>query len=316
LTVLQLRRRYDIVHVHNVPDFLVFAAAVPKLMGARIILDIHDILPEFYSGKFGSSPSSVLFQSLLFTERLSAAFAHHVIVANHLWHDRLVARTVDRHKCTPILNYPDLSLFNPLPGEKKRQDDRFVILYPGTLNHHQGLDIALRAFALVNERMPDAEFHIYGEGPMRAELERFTQEHGLSSVVKIRNRVRLSEIAELIASADLGVVPKRADGYGNEAFSTKILEFMACGVPVLVSRTQVDTHYFPETVVRFFSSGNETDLARLMLQVYESRFDDDAWVQRARQFAIVNSWQEHVIDYLKIIDLLLARSPGQEALAG
>ena len=54
LSVLQFRRRYDVVHVHNVPDFLVFAAVVPKLFGARLILDIHDVLPELYAGKFGA----------------------------------------------------------------------------------------------------------------------------------------------------------------------------------------------------------------------------------------------------------------------
>ena len=48
------------IHVHSVPDFLVFAALVPKLLGARIILDIHDILPEFYASKFGASKDSRL----------------------------------------------------------------------------------------------------------------------------------------------------------------------------------------------------------------------------------------------------------------
>ena len=91
LAVLQLRSRYDVMHVHNIPDFLVFAAVVPKLMGARIILDIHDVVPELYSGKFGSSERSLTFRALLSIERLSCRFADHVIIANHLWHDKLVA---------------------------------------------------------------------------------------------------------------------------------------------------------------------------------------------------------------------------------
>ena len=41
-----LTRRYDLVHVHNMPDVLVFAAIVPKLLGAKIILDLHDPMPE------------------------------------------------------------------------------------------------------------------------------------------------------------------------------------------------------------------------------------------------------------------------------
>ena len=43
LTREHLRNRYDVIHVHSVPDFEVFAALIPKLLGAKIILDIHDI---------------------------------------------------------------------------------------------------------------------------------------------------------------------------------------------------------------------------------------------------------------------------------
>ena len=63
-----------------------------------------------------------------------------------------------------------------------------------------------------------------------------------------------------MAEADLGIVPKRNDSFGDEAFSTKILEFMASGVPVVVSSTRVDRHYFNDKVVRFFPSG---DIGRL-----------------------------------------------------
>lgn len=314
LTVLQLRRRYDVVHVHNVPDFLVFAAAVPKLMGARVILDIHDILPELYAGKFGSREQSAVFRSLLLVERLSSAFADHVIVANHLWHAKLIARTVDFQKCTPILNYPDLRLFKPVAVAQRGKGGKFIVLYPGTLNHHQGVDIAVKAFALVKDRMRDAEFHIYGEGPARAELERLVRERGLGDQVKLLDRVPLDEVAAVMASADVGVVPKRADGFGNEAFSTKILEFMACGVPVIVSRTHIDSHYFDDTLVHFFAPGEDGDLARALLWVYEHRSEHEQWIRVARAFAVHQSWQERAVDYLGVIDSLVAMADYREVV--
>jgi glycosyltransferase involved in cell wall biosynthesis len=303
LTVRQLRKPYDIVHVHNIPDFLVFSALVPKLMGARVILDIHDIVPELYADKFGSGRRSGLFRALLFVERRSCAFADHVIVSNHIWHGRLVGRGVPAAKCTTMLNYPDLRLFKPLPEEKKRRDGTFVFLYPGTLNHHQGLDIAVKAFARVQDRMPNAEFHIYGEGPARAELERLASEARFGGRVKLMNRVPLTEIANVMALADVGVVPKRADGFGNEAFSTKILEFMACGIPVVVPRTQVDAYYFDDSLVRFFIPGDEADLASALLNSYECPDHADR-VQAARTFATHLSWQERVVDYQLVIESL------------
>ena len=84
----QLRFRYDVVHIHSVPDFLVFTAWLPKLMGAKLILDIHDLLPELYASKFGVNQNSLIFTFLLAVERISVAFADHIITANDLWHEK------------------------------------------------------------------------------------------------------------------------------------------------------------------------------------------------------------------------------------
>jgi glycosyltransferase involved in cell wall biosynthesis len=309
VSVRQVSRRYDIVHVHNVPDFLIFTAWLPKLMGSRLILDIHDVLPELYAGKFGSGERSVTFRLLLLVERLSCRFADHVIISNDLWREKLLRRTVSAAKCSTFLNYPDLRLFKPLAAEQRRHDGTFVVLYPGTLNEHQGLDVAIRAFALIKNRMPRAEFHIYGEGPARPQLVRLIDDLDLSGRVKILDRLPLDEIAGVMASADLGVVPKKADGFGNEAFSTKILEFMACGVPVVVSRTRIDTHYFNDTLVRFFPSGDERKLADVLLDAYERAAEASDWIRTAREFAIRHSWQERVGDYRFLVDSLVWGGP-------
>jgi glycosyltransferase involved in cell wall biosynthesis len=153
--------------------------------------------------------------------------------------------------------------------------------------------------------MPDAELHIYGEGPARPGLARLAEERGLAGRVKLMPPVPIAEVPALMAGADVGVVPKRADGFGNEAFSTKVLEFMACGVPVIVSRTRVDMHYFSDAVVRFFIPGDPTDLARVMLDVYRQRGNHEDWVRAARAFAVANSWDERVADYLAVVDRLL-----------
>ena len=306
LTGLHVRRRYDIVHVHNVPDFLVFAAWLPKIMGARIILDIHDILPELYSGKFGAGQQSMAIKSLLKVERASCAFADHVIVANDLWHETLLRRSTKR--CTTLINYPDVSVFKPAPAGRRRIDGPFVFLYPGSLNHHQGVDVAIKAFVLAKADMPNSEFHIYGDGPAKPLLNALVRQYGIEDRVKIKDRVAIAAMAEIIASADVGVVPKRADGFGNEAFSTKILEFMASGVPVIVSRTRVDQHHFNDTLVRFFDSADERDLAAAMLDSFQNRREALTRADAGLAFARRNSWQERGGEYRDLVDSLLAPS--------
>ena len=124
LTKRHRARKYDVVHVHNLPDFLIFAAAIPKLDGARLILDIHDILPEFYASKFHVSKGSWIFNVLKFVERVSIGFSNHVIVANHIWEKTLRSRSVRPDKCSTILNYPDPEIFSRRPVEKKRFEVR------------------------------------------------------------------------------------------------------------------------------------------------------------------------------------------------
>src|SRR5574338_242328 len=81
VTRLHLKARYDVVHVHNLPDFLVFSALIPKLMGARVILDLHDLMPEFFEGRFKSRMPFVG-KIIRWQERMSCKFADHVITVS------------------------------------------------------------------------------------------------------------------------------------------------------------------------------------------------------------------------------------------
>jgi glycosyltransferase involved in cell wall biosynthesis len=302
VTRRHLANPYQLVHVHSVPDFMVFAALVPKLLGARVILDIHDILPEFYGSKFGVGPRSVQFKLLALLEKVSAGFADHVIIANDLWKERIVARSVPERKCTALCNYPDLRIFHP--QSKMTRNGKFVILYPGSLNIHQGLDVALRAFAQIANQIPDADFHIYGEGPQRTALVALAKDLGLDGRVQFHGVLPIREIAGVMASSDLAIVPKRASSFGNEAASTKIMEFMALGVPVIVSRTKVDSYYFDDSVVRFFEPENENDLAKSILELRrDSRLRERLTTNAARYIRRTN-WDTKKIEYLRLVDTL------------
>ena len=140
-------------------------------------------------------------------------------------------------------------------------------MYPGSLNHHQGLDLAVEAVALVRAEYPDVELEIWGEGPEKAKLQQQVKDLGLEAYVRLHGPRPIREIAQVMANADLGVVPKRNDSFGGDAFSTKILEFMALGVPLVVADTRVDRFYFDDSLLRFFCAGDATDLARAILDV-------------------------------------------------
>lgn len=305
-----LEKRYDVIHVHNMPDSLVYAGWLAKLTGAKIILDIHDILPEFYASKFNQGKDSIAFKLMVLLEKTSIAFADHVIISNHLWQKTLVERSIPNEKITVILNYPDPSIFHPRC--RTRKDGKFVMMYPGSVNWHQGLDIAIKACANIKDQAPQAELHIYGGIHARRVLKPLVSELRLEKKVVFKDILPSDSIAEAMANADLAIVPKRGTGFGNEAFSTKILEFMALGVPLVVSETKVDRYYFDDNVVEFFKCGDEKDLGRCILELIQNRKRRDVLAANASEFAREYSWGKRKEDYLRLLAGLTNGRPKQE----
>jgi len=305
LTLRHMRVRYAIVHIHNVPDFEIFAALVPKLMGAKIILDIHEPVPEIYAYKFNIKEDSIILRSLKIIEKLSCAFSDHVIITNDFCARKVCERAVKPEKCTSIINYPNLRIFSQLNSQKKSSAEYFTLIYPGSLNRHQGLDIAVKAMSMVRKEIPHARFHIYGEGPEKENLKSLITDLKLNNIVLLHDSVNLSEVAHCMATSDLGIVPKKADFFGDLAFSTKILEFMAVGVPVVVSETLIDRFYFDESLVMFFNSEDEGDLATKILALYRDASLRLKLINNGLQFIRQNNWQVKEVIYLKIINSIL-----------
>ena len=304
-----LRHKYDFIHVHSVPDFLVFSALLPRLSGTPVVLDIHDLLPEFYNSKFGSPSGSLMFRSLHWIEKLSGRFSGHVIVSNHIWQERLLSRSLESGKCSVVLNSPDRSIFKK-GISKPTPKARLSMLYPGSIHWHQGLDLAIGAFKKIGHQVPLVDFHIYGEGPLKPDLVALVQRLGLESRVFFHKPIALREMAKVIQAADLGIVPKRNDNFGNEAFSTKILEFMAAGVPVVVPDTLVDKFYFDDSVVCFFRAGDAEDLARCMLTLLQNPESRRLQAEQATRFVDKNDWTCKKQDYLRLVDGMVERAAG------
>ncbi len=305
LTWRHLRKPYQLIHVHSVPDFEVFAALAARLTGARVILDIHDIVPEFYAGKFSAGRITFLARALMVVEKVCCFFTDHVIISNHIWGERIVARSVKKEKCSVMLNYPDPEIFKN--AFSHNSGGTFTMMYPGTLSLHQGLDVAIRALAFVNKEFPFFQFDIYGRGGEEQSLKDLTSSLGLQKRIQFHGLIPLDEVAGKMAMSDLGIIPKRADDFGNEAFSTKIFEFMALNVPVLISSTKVDRYYFNNTIVMFFESGNERELAEKILFLAKNKVYRDTMAAKASVFIKQYSWDVKQNEYFTLVDSLVIK---------
>ena len=306
ITKRHLLSPYNLIHVHSVPDFEVFAAIIPKIMGAKIILDIHDIVPEFFSTKFHSTTNSLQFKALLWVEKLSCRFSDHVIISNHLWYKKIVKRSVKEDKCTVILNYPDTTIFKDNPNKSnsiKTQD--VILLYPGSLNWYQGLDIAIQAFALIKDKVPQSKFLIYGSGPSEKYLKDMIIHLNLEGRVTIKKPVSLETVSQIMCNTSIGVIPKRNNSFSGEAFSTKILEFMTLQVPILISRTKIDAHYFNDDIVTFFEPDNIKDLSIQILEMIKNFELRRNQAKRALCFVKDYQWDKNQNIYFDLIGSLI-----------
>lgn len=305
--VLMRRRRYAVIDINTLPDFLIFAAIPARWMGAKLVLDMHEITPEFYMSKYGIAEDSLLVQVLKYLERISFNFADYVVTISEPIQDLLIGRGLDASKSIVIMNSADEVRFeSSAPGAAF--DDRFhpfVMVYHGTLTRIYGLDIAIEAFNMVHEEMPEAELWILGSGPEQGALAGLAQERGLTSKVKLVGQVPSADIPAWLNKCDVGVLPIRRDVFLDFAFPNKLPEFIIMGKPVLMSRLRTIQHYFGEGALSYFEPNNPADLAKQMVRLYQDRGLRARLASRAKQEYAPIRWDVMKQRYLALVGDLI-----------
>jgi glycosyltransferase involved in cell wall biosynthesis len=307
LMALHRWRRYGVVQVHNLPDFLVFAALVPKLSGTRVILDIHDLMPEFYAARFNRGLTSWPVRLIRWQEKISCCFADHVITVTELWRERLIERGLPAEKITVVMNAADDRIFHRASTAEllARNDGRFRLIYHGSLTQRYGIDLLIQAVDRVRQKIPEIHLTVHGGGEYRETLMKLTDELDLREHVHFSTRfVPTSELPQLIGTADVGVVPYRRDVFTDEILPTKLMEYAALGVPTIAARTPAIAAYFDKTMVQFFTPGDPDDLARCILTLYSDRKRLAQLVRGAEEFNQRYNWPAQRTEYVRLVDQL------------
>jgi glycosyltransferase involved in cell wall biosynthesis len=277
------RNRYHVVQVNTMPDALVFAALVPKLMHAPVLLDMHELMPELYASKFDVPLDHPLPRMLAWVERASVRFADFCLAVSTPCLDRYVSRGSPRRKFAVVMNTADPVLFQRRESRVGRAEHqpaagrRQQVASHGTLVERYGFDVLLEAVTEV----PGVRLEILGEGEARPALERLARALGLTDRVVFTGRVPLEQVAGHIGRADVGVVANRSDAFTDLVVPTKLMEYVALGIPVVVARTPAVEAYFDDQAVAFFRAGDPGDLARALAQVLGSESLRSRMVARA-----------------------------------
>lgn len=300
LSIRHLRRRYHSVQVHNLPDFLAFAAVVPKLTGARVLLDLHDLMPEFLAARLNVSMRHPLVRLVSLQERLSCGFADQVITVTDGWRQRLIERGVRADKISVVMNVADPHLFRRRSVDPS--DDTFTVLYHGTFTHRYGVDLLVEAADLLRSRVPTLQIWLLGDGDYRHELEDSIARLGLEEVVTLSDgMLDISRLRTHLEQADVGVVPNRSSVFTDDLLPTKLMEYVAVGIPVVAARTPMIESYFDDQMVEYFTPGDAAELADRLESLAVAPHRRSSLVAAAARFVEDHSWEDISTRYASVV---------------
>ncbi len=308
VAMLHRRRAFSTVQVHNLPDFLVFSAILPKAKGVPVILDLHDLMPEFFAGRFGADGRGILARLVSWQERLSCRFADHVITVSEHWRQALISRGVPADRCSVVMNVADENIFTPR-GESHGSSDRELrLIYHGTVTHRYGLDLVLRAIQRIRGDVPQVRLTIFGKGDGMGEVAELRARLGLEDIVElVEKAVPMAELPDIIARGDVGIVPYRNDLFTDSLLPTKLMEYAAMEMPCIASRTNAIEAYFSNTMVEFFEPGDIEDLADRIQKLAASPTRRAELAVRAQAFTAKYNLAQVGAEYLALVDRLSGR---------
>jgi glycosyltransferase involved in cell wall biosynthesis len=296
------KEKYDIVYVHTMPDLLVLVGLIPKLLGARIVLNIHDMMPELYMSKFGISEKHPLIRLLAFQEQFSIGLADKVISVHDPHRDVLCRRGAPPEKITVIPNVPDPRIFCG-GNSVARSNGPFRIVYHGTIARRLGLDLGVRAFAKAAESCPGAIFEIFGDGDAGEALEVEIIASGAEDRIHFSRKLfRVESIAQMIQGASVGLIPNRRDAATDYMLPVKLLEYVHLGIPVIAPRLLAIQYYFSEDQVVYYEPGDVEGLADCIRGLYADPEKRAELALKSAEFAKKFHWDALKLELFKVID--------------
>jgi glycosyltransferase involved in cell wall biosynthesis len=281
VSLLHARRRYSVVYVHNMPNFLVFTGLLPKVSGAKIVLDVHDPAAELLADVRGCHLPPWFHRLVNAEELISMSFSDTLITVNESMRRRLSATS--SRPVTVVMNLPDPRRFVPVKASHDSGGLEWIV-YSGSIAHRNGIDLVVRAVPLLADGFPSLRFRIVGEGPALDSVVRLAEDLEVADRIEFRSFVPHDQIPSLLSGATAGISPHRGGVFGSLVFSMKVAEYVALGLPVICSDIATMRYYFSDDELLFFEPESAEDLARAIRALLA---DPAAAVERAAR-----SWKK------------------------
>ncbi len=254
LSVLHLKKRYKIIEVDTMPDFLVFSTIVPRLLGSRIILYLFENMPLLFAEKYNLELNSPIIIGLKAVERVAVAYADRVIFTHHRQEQYFLNKSI------MVLNVPDEEIFLKNIKECKKREkstSEFLIVTHSTLSQIYGIQNIIKAVSLLKEKYPFLRCDIIGTGEYYEELIELSKKLGTDVQIRFKGYIPFEEIASHLLKADVGIVSILSD----YLLPNKLFEYVCLGIPVICSDAFVIKVIFGQDEILFYKRNDYNALA-------------------------------------------------------
>lgn len=307
ISALHIKHRYQIVHIHNMPDILILSALIPKLTGARLILDLHDPMPEVFETKYDVTSDHRLIKTMRFLEWVSIGMADFVLTPNIAFRELFVDRGCSPEKIEIVMNSPIEKIFDreKLAGtavaRRNGDADKFIVMYHGTIVERHGIREAIDAIKQLRRKIPNIHFRIFGNGNFREGFLEYLKAAEMGDSVSYGGNVSLQQIAEEISQVDLGLIPNNMSAFTNLNFPTRIFEYLSLGKPVVISNTRGVRDYFEDNSIFYFEAGNVASMAEAIQKVYQDKKRRQSTLDNGMAIYEKHCWQRQKEVLLKVV---------------
>lgn len=306
ISLLQIKHNHSLVQVHNIPDFLVFAAFLPKLRGARVLLDIRDPMPETFQYKFNLPEEHKLIALMRFIERISIKFSDHILTVHEPLRKIHIQRGCPEDKISVIRNLPDERIFKSVyyADWPRSKSPELTLVYTGTIGKRHGLQTAIRGLKLLVDEIPNIKLRIIGDGEYISDLNQLVKMLNLTPYVAFEPPVPNTEIPSVLTQSDIGICLQEGL-FGEIAFPTKVPEYFAMATPAIVSKTSITSASFSEEMVEFVPPGDWKIFAEKVMHLHNNPDRAKSLIINGYRFLDNNNWHTEKEQYLKVIKKLV-----------
>jgi glycosyltransferase involved in cell wall biosynthesis len=311
VTIRHIRRPYAVVQANSLPDFLVFAALAPKLLGCRVVAYMQEPAPELAATILHRKWIAGL---LARVEQRAIRFADHAVTVSDQLKQRYVERGAAADRISVVLNCADpailLANWSPSPGEDR---SGFTVVCHGTIADRYGQDTILAAARVLRDEIPDLRVVITGRGSGTGELVRAVTEYELQDVVQFEGWVSQARLNDILHSADVGVIAQKASPYSHLVHTNKMVDYWIFGLPVIASRLDAVSRLYDDRIIEYFEPGDAPDLAAAIRRLYADPARRAELAQNGKLAQLRNGWATQRTSYLGVFDSLLGSRDGNTA---